>query len=516
MNSKPNVLFIMSDQHNAKVIGHKGHPDVKTPNLDRLAEEGVRFDACVAQNPTCTPSRMSIYTGQYCHNHGYYALSGPPSTLPGVFRHFSKAGYRTSTIGKTHCPADWLEDNCDVFEDVTALSSGGNPQYRAYLEAKGLLEQFLPQRQLRDKYADDLYNKSVEADPSGYLRAVDGKPTELAYRDTPEGYTVTRTIEFLEQTVSQSKPFFAHVSFQKPHQVYTPCREFWDLYDEKKISLPPNADYDMRNKSPHLQREAKYWRTTDWALFEPKNFEAARLRKMRGYLGNTTQMDFAVGELLTWLHENGLEENTIVIYISDHGDYACEHGSMEKAPGICSDAITRVPFIWRWPGKFKTGHMCPSVVETVDLVPTLCALTGVEPLPTADGIEISDLLAGHAATTERAGLCEGPLGKSIVKGPFRMVYYPRDMFAKDYPDGFGELYNLKEDPWEMNNLYFDEGHNNVVRGLMQELLDRIITSTRPITATWGPEANTYTREFLEADGKLNPERLQSPRTQHYL
>jgi len=102
---KPNVLFILSDQHNAKVLGHRGHPDVKTPNLDRLAAEGVRFDNAITQNPICTPSRVSYLSGQYCHNHGYYGLSGPnPNGLPTVLGHFRRTGYRTGAMGKIHNP----------------------------------------------------------------------------------------------------------------------------------------------------------------------------------------------------------------------------------------------------------------------------------------------------------------------------------------------------------------------------------------------------------------------------
>ena len=94
---KPNIVFILSDQHNAKIMGHQGHPDVKTPNLDLMSKEGVRFDACITNNPICTPSRVSFLSGQYCHNHGYYALGGPnPKGLPTVLGHFRRVGYKTA------------------------------------------------------------------------------------------------------------------------------------------------------------------------------------------------------------------------------------------------------------------------------------------------------------------------------------------------------------------------------------------------------------------------------------
>lgn len=111
-NKRPNVLFILSDQHNAKCLGHKGHPDVKTPCLDKLAAEGVRFDNAITQNAICTPSRICFISGQYAHNHGYYGLSGPnPDGLPTLFGHFRRHGYRTGAIGKIHCPEYWVEDD---------------------------------------------------------------------------------------------------------------------------------------------------------------------------------------------------------------------------------------------------------------------------------------------------------------------------------------------------------------------------------------------------------------------
>ena len=121
---QPNVLFIISDQHNAKCLGVAGHPDVKTPNLDRLAREGVRFTTAITQNPICTPSRVSFFSGQYCHNHGYYGLGGRnPGGLPNILGHFRKFGYATAAIGKIHCPENWIEKDCDYFKEEIGRAS---------------------------------------------------------------------------------------------------------------------------------------------------------------------------------------------------------------------------------------------------------------------------------------------------------------------------------------------------------------------------------------------------------
>ena len=135
---QPNVLFIISDQHNAKWLQHEGHTVVQTPHLDRLAREGTRFQDAVCNNPVCTPSRMCFLSGQYAHNHGYYALSGPAPDFPTFLGHFREHGYRSAAIGKIHCPPGWVERDCDRFEE-TAVLAERTAGYADFLAAEGLL-----------------------------------------------------------------------------------------------------------------------------------------------------------------------------------------------------------------------------------------------------------------------------------------------------------------------------------------------------------------------------------------
>lgn len=506
---RPNILFILSDQHNAKVLGHKKHPDVQTPNLDRMATEGVRFDNAITQNPICTPSRVSWLSGQYCHNHGYYGLSGPnPKGVPTVLGHFRKAGYRTAAIGKIHCPENWVENDSDVFHETCGCSIGDrSSEYADYLAEKGLTD-------LEDHGAMKEFGDRGR-------QTVEGRPSNVSYADGQEGWTVRKAAEFMGQCSKDNVPFFAHVSLPKPHQCYTPAKQFWDLYDESKLTLPPNADYEMKGKAPHLRRAADGWRTREWQLFEPKTFEAGRLRKLHGYLGSVSHVDHAVGKLLDWLDANDLSKDTIVIYSSDHGDYACEHGIMEKAPGICSDAITRIPMIWRWPGRFKNGHVAEEIVETVDLANTFCTLAGLDTMETADGKDLSHLLSGKSGELRNVGVTEFAWSKSVRKGKYRLVYYPREMFADEYPDGFGELYDLQEDPWEMLNLFFDPEYADVVRDIQMDLVDWFVTTTRPVTIL--PAVTKATSQTVlcyhnavNADGKIHPDRIKETKSKNYI
>ena len=507
-DQRPNVLFILSDQHNAKVLGHKGHPDVRTPNLDRMAEEGVRFDNAITQNPICTPSRVSWLSGQYCHNHGYYGLSGPdPRGLPTLLGHFREAGYRTAAIGKIHCPENWVEADTDVFHETCGCSIGGrSAEYAAYLMERGLTD-------LEDHGALSEFGDRGQ-------QTVEGRPSMVSYEDGQEGWTVRKATEFMAACSRDEAPFFAHVNLPKPHQCYTPAQEFWDLYDESRLTLPPNADYEMKDKAPHLRQAAEGWRNREWQLFEPKTFEAGRLRKLHGYLGNVSHVDHAVGGLLNWLDAWGLSESTVVVYSSDHGDYACEHGIMEKAPGICSDAITRIPMIWRWPGEFEAGRAAEEIVEAVDLANTLCALSGLAAMETADGKDISHMLSGQPGEVRTVGVTEFAWSKSVRKGKYRLVHYPREMFADEYPDGFGELYDLDADPWEMRNLFFDSDHADVIRDIQANLLDWMITTTRPTTvhppAETTSQSELHYRNAVNADGKIHPDRIRATRGRNYI
>ena len=503
--SRPNILFILSDQHNAKALGHQGHPDVLTPHLDRMAAEGVRFDASIAQNPICTPSRMCFHSGQYCHNHGYYGLDGRrPHGLPTLYGHFRRAGYATAAIGKIHCPEYWLEDDCDAFLGTCNPRSAA---YSAFLEERGKAD-------IED------HGRMAEFGRRG-RQSMDARPSPLAFEESQEGWIADQAIGFMRASEEAGKPFLVHASPPRPHQCTAPSEPFWSLYAGKELSFPPNADWGLEGRSPQLRKRAEGWRRGDWALLEPRTFEAARRRKLHGYLAAISQTDHAVGRMLDFLLREGLAENTIVVYSADHGEYACEHGIMEKAPGIAGDAVTRIPLLWWGPGRFKPGHVAREVVESVDVSTTLCALAGLEPMATSDGHDLSPMLRGEPGDAARVGVTECPWSKSIRKGTYRLVRYPRPMFAEEYPGGFGELYDLATDPWEMRNLYFDPAHTATVAELQRDLMDWLIATTRVVTLL--PKVSldgcqTFTRHgnSYELDGKLHPRHVDRTRHANYL
>ncbi len=488
---RPNILFLIADQHNAKFLGCGRVVPVKTPNLDRLAREGVRFTSAVTNDPICTPSRVTYFSGQYVHNHGCYGLSGPSiDPLPNVLGHFRAAGYKTAAIGKIHCPLHWIENDSDVFREVYAdLAPDFRCPYDDYLKKLGL-----------EKLRDDV------------LQIRDARPSRLPYEHSVEHWCVEEAMKFIDSC--GPKPWIMQVSLPRPHMAYIPARKFWDMYDDATIWLPPNVDADLTDKAPHLRamRRAEEQGAAA-SRFGRKTYEALRHRRQHGYLACVTQVDYAVGELLNYLDQHGLAQNTIVLYTSDHGDFGCEFGLLEKAPGICADAVCRIPCIWRWPGHIPAGRVCDRIVQPVDVAPTFCALAGVPPMRTADGEDLTPLLAGEDRQVHPIGVTEHPWSKAVLKGHWRLVYYPRGFFGKTEHGGdFGELYDLAHDPWETKNLYFDPRYRDKVHELQRDLLDWLVTTAHvktvwpripPRTAAVPQGANPEFFYQQEADGKLS-------------
>jgi arylsulfatase A-like enzyme len=465
-NTPFNVLIVLADQHNASLLGCGGHPQVKTPHLDAFAAGGVRFTQAYCQNTICTPSRVSILSGQYCHNHGYYGLSGPTNPgLPNLMRRFRSAGYRTAGFGKLHLPdspRNWLADDLDLFADTYERADGerGSSAFLDELEALGLRE-----------WEDSWHNPWHYG--SGTI-SLDAQPSKLPYEHTQEFWCARQAMEFI--AAEPNRPFCVQIAFQKPHHPLLPQQRFWDMYPAD-LALPPTFALEPAQRPPHFQRVWHNFRRIRWDYAEPgETFADGARRAWRGTLACISQIDDMFGMLLRFLHSNGLAERTIVVYGSDHGGYHTIHGMPEKAPGICSDAVCRVPLIMQAPGVTKPA-VCDELVEMIDLAPTLTSLCGLAPMEWADGVDLAPLLAGGKSPVHEVALTENAWSKALRWGPWRMVHYPREMFGEDV----GELYRIAEDPGETRNLYYDPAYRDVVEEGRRLLLDKLIGSTRLVT-----------------------------------
>lgn len=472
-----NVLEIISDQHQARCMGHEGHRQALTPRLDGLAAGGTRCTGAYTQSPICTPSRVSVLSGQYCHNHGYFGLSGPtPERLDSFLAHFRRRGYRTAAIGKLHLPddpVDWLVDTDAV--DLWAECYGRARRAEA-----------------REVYGgrDSVYHDELEAlglkdrEDSGRLpeypdsqNAFLARPSTIPFDHCVERWCVEKATAFMD--ASGDTPWCMQVSFPRPHQYYTPDRRFWDLFDEN-LELPATFDAAPDHRGPHF-RDAATWMAKLGQWPDPVvDWRAGARRIWRGYLACIAQVDHCVGLLLDHLEATGQADRTIVVYHADHGAYSTCFGLPEKAPGICSELVCRTPMLWRVPGVTPDGAVVDALVENIDLAPTFCALCDLPPMDAVDGHDITGLLRGHGAPVRDQAVTEHPWSRSLRFGPWRYVHYPRGMF--DQPWDFGELYHIEDDPDETTNLYDDPDHAPVVAEAHRRLLDFALTTGRFRTA----------------------------------
>jgi arylsulfatase A-like enzyme len=288
------------------------------------------------------------------------------------------------------------------------------------------------------------------------------------------------------------------VSLERPHDPCIPAQEFWDMYPDD-IDLPPSFFYPCDHRPPHFRNQHEAWKRQTG---EDDYIRQAKLR-WKGYLSSITHMDHAVGQLLDYLDESGLAENTLVVYNADHGGYMTQYGIREKAPGICSEAVCRVPMLWRVPGVTQPGTRNAQLVENIDLGPTFAALTGLPPMPTADGKDISSLLAGSQEPVREIAVTEHPHSKAMRWKNWRFVHYQEDMFGEDV----GELYDGETDPEEKINLYHDPDHQDVVHACRKKLMEWLIATTRVKTAMIirnSDKDEHGTRTYTPAgDGKLS-------------
>jgi len=481
---KTNILLLYSDQHNARALGCYGNDQISTPNLDKLAKEGIRFNNAYTQNPICTPSRMCILSGQYVHNFGSYGLMGKaPENLPNIFKHLKKQGYMTGMAGKTHIPTGWVTDSCDfvgdgygfeiplnkeIIKKVEGCQGIQNDDYSRYLRSKGL------EQDRDDKILQEWFDMHQHNSGQG----VDARASKLSDDETIEAWSANKTIEFIDKAKSQNQPFFFWMTVPRPHQTYAAAKKFWDMYDQCELTLPPNSENDMEGRHENAKNMQKYFQQSEeWRIFEPKDWESARKRVLKGYYAVVSQMDDAMGRVIEHLDNLGIREDTIIVYTTDHGEFAGEHGMIEKAPGIGFGCVTKVPLIYSWKGHLAQGETRDALVESIDFLPTICNLAGVEPPNWVDGKDIEKVIELDTDLRNIA-VTENPLTKTVHTKRYKFTQYlPQMQNGQD----FGELYDTENDPWELNNLYFEHTHQDVVNDLRYKLYCWLVRTTRNVT-----------------------------------
>ncbi|WP_083521176.1 sulfatase family protein [Alicyclobacillus kakegawensis] len=484
---RPNVLLITTDQQHANTIHALGNSVIKTPNLDALAARGVSFGRTYVTNPVCSPSRASILTGEYPSRHGCWNIGVKlDEGRPRISDAFSAAGYRTALFGKTHFQPVLAEGSFEARPhtfDRDFWRHWDGPYY-GFQKVKMLHGHADEISSAGMHYGVWLEDQGIDIDKyfgpnGGYREGRWDLPEEFHYTR----WTADQTIEFLEQH-DTDQPFFVWCSFQDPHNAFLvpePWDQMYDIEDLPEFIRRPGEmddktllhkcliedrldemDVEITADPNHPTKGIQcLGPTTD------KIGETRAKRWLAAYYGMISLIDHHIGRLMQTLDRLGLTENTVVIFTSDHGDYAGNHGLWLKGPLHYEDVI-RVPFIVSWPGHIPQNVQSQSLQSLVDLAPTLCDLCQIGNAPSVQGVsQLHTWMNPH----------ESVRNYCLIENRAEPAFYVKTIVDERYKLNYflgrneGELYDLQEDPHEFVNLYNDPAYTDVVLRMMKAMID---------------------------------------------
>ncbi len=456
-----NFVIFMPDEFRAECARCYGHPLIKTPNLDRLAAEGTRFGQCYAQHPVCSPSRCSLFTGWYPHTAGHrtlWHLLRPHE--PQLLRYLNDAGYDVRWYGKN----DLLAEASFAGSATEALGPTGRRNVGGRLATD-------PDHPLYDSFLHHPFPGRAE--------------------DTADAWCVQRGIEFLRGP--HERPFLLYLPLTLPHPSYSAPQPFHDMYAPEELPAPRPAGAEGKPTYHRLIRQTR-------RLERMTEGDFRRIAAV--YLGMCSYVDHLLGELLEALEKTGLAEETCVIFTADHGDWAGEYGLVEKWPSALDDCILRVPLVIRVPGG-RAGGVVDTPVELFDVMATTLDLAGIEPRHTHFARSLTAQLQGAPGDPARAAFAEGgydphephcfegrDYGSQVGRGP-DMIYYQKGRLQQTHPHSVcrsfmvrththklihrtadaGELYDMRADPQELNNLHGRPDAADVQGDLERRLLN---------------------------------------------
>lgn len=510
MKNQPNFLFIITDQHRADHLGCYGNSMVNTPNIDSLASNGRRWDRFYVANPICMPNRASIMTGRLCSVHGArhngIPLSKDHTTYVELLR---DAGYQTGLIGKSHLqsftglpatrkfepetgkhiPASHLRDAIKNNRHTTDYDLEVAPQWDRPL-AERINGDFYGFEHVEiaadhgDGASGDylLWAKSQHKDFSSLVGAENAlphnrPPAPQAWRTAvPEelystSWIADRSSAWLAERAQEDAPFFLQMSFPDPHHPFTPPGRYWDMYNPDDVELPASFTH---GNSPPIEAMRKALKVNS----DPRNSQspfAVTEGEARSIIaltyGMITMIDDAIGRVLRQIEQLGLADNTVVVFTTDHGDYMGDHGIMLKLL-LHYQGLIRVPFIWHDPIVTDKNVVDSSLSSSIDISTTILARAGIQPY---NGIQGRDLFNSPAPP---AIIVEEDSQRSMTgfERPQRIRTVVTDDFRMSLREGenWHELFDLKNDPHELDNLYDNSSKADIRQRMTEIMLRRMI------------------------------------------
>lgn len=461
-SDRPNVLLILVDDLKP-AIGAYGDPLAKTPNIDRLAASGMRFDLAFCNQAVCAPSRFTLMLGSHSTSTGLYGLGSPlrqlvpeAVTMP---QYFAKHGYRTESLGK-------------VFH--IGHGNHGDPASFSIPHYKEKVIEYVDPTSTPDGKLtrEEAMFQNVKAPKGGMNSLPRGAAFESpdvdddAYAD---GRVAAETIRRLRSAKDHDQPFFIVAGFARPHLPFSAPKKYWDLHDANKLKLATNPD--LPTDSPKVAHKRggeirNYFPVPD--KNDPAVINEAVARKLiHGYYASTSFVDAQIGKVLDELNSSGLSDNTIVVLWGDHGFHLGDLGIWTKHTNY--EQANRIPILISAPGVTKPGSSTKQLAESVDIFPTLTELAGLEapngPQP-IDGVSLVSVLKDPSTRVRNHAYHVYPkqkLGRAIRTDRYRMVEW-RAFGAVEETSEY-ELYDYQNDPLERKNLARSPAHSSVLARL---------------------------------------------------
>lgn len=465
------------DQIRKDMLGAYGHKIVKTPNIDRLARDGVKFMNAITPTSVCGPARTSLFTGQMPSTHGIMrngekgGTGEVPKDQPNIA---GIKGYNSYVVGKWHVgtdsvPADYniSGHNFDgygypgsrVFKNLIFDQGPTRPnRYKEWLEEKG----FAPPTVSEGYFGDN---------PHLVVQELSGKLSGTKHESIPY-FVIDEAKRFINESISQGKPFFEWINFWGPH---TPClvpEPYYSMYDRKDVVFDESFFKPLEGKPGHYKAISKMWGL--WEASEDRWREV-----ITTYWGYISLIDDAIGQLFDFLKENNLYDDTFIVFTADHGDAMGAHKMIEKGEFMFENTYN-IPMIVKDPESKRVGESDDNLVYLHDLTSTVYQVAGQEVPKTFEGKGVLEIVRNNK-TNGRKGILAQMTG--------HFVYFEQRMWRrKDFKLVFNasdvcELYDLKNDPKEMRNLIDDPKYRSVKKEMMQEMYDEMMRINDPL-ANW--------------------------------
>jgi uncharacterized sulfatase len=443
----PNILFLLVDELRADCLGAEGHPLVKTPHLDQLGREGIRFNRAYVSAPICSPDRATLFTGRYPQSHGVVTNGLPfragETILPEYLR---RRGYTTAMIGKLH-----LRKTPEWFDQEWLTTGGSGKEYQSFV---------------RESKPGFRGRAGVEAVPETFI-GPPRTPLRIGTSVLPdhlyeEAWIADKAIEFMQQQQEGSKPWFLFVSMYKPHSPYVIPEPYASMYDPHSIPLPKT--FVTGTARPENNKNPRHF------INDPDLLKTVAAH----YYGSISMIDAHMGRILRELDKLGLRDDTIVLFTSEHGNMMGEHNRMFK--GVMYEPSARVPQFLRYPKRLGSNVVSEITHDHTAIVPTLLELAD---LPLPEGVQGESLVRAlkSGESSERPAFSVYRDRMAVI-GDWKLIDPSVGTVPQVDPRPEPQLFNLKDDPIERHNLYGKPEHAGTQKRL-QAAIDNWWEKTRP-------------------------------------